>query len=39
MEEQSIMGQVIPKLRILSYPITFQNNFSTQGQNMFHTQI
>jgi len=28
---------VTPKLRMLSYPITFRNNFCTQGQNTFHT--
>ena len=30
-------GQLTPKLRMLSYPITFRNNFCTQDQNTFHT--
>jgi len=30
-------GQLTPKLRMLIYPITFRNNFWTQGQNMSHT--
>jgi len=30
-------GQLTPKLKMLSYPITFRNNFCTQGQNTFHT--
>jgi len=29
-------GQLTPKLRMLSYPITFWN-ICTQGQNTFHT--
>jgi len=31
------MGQLTSKLKMLSYPITFRNNFCTQGQNTFHT--
>jgi len=30
-------GKLTPKLKMLSYPITFRNNFCTQGQNTFHT--
>jgi len=29
-------SQMTSKLRMLSYPITFRNNFCTQGQNTFH---
>jgi len=30
-------GQLTPKLRMLSYPITFQRIICTQGQNTSHT--
>jgi len=32
-------GQLTRKLRMLSYPITFRNNFCTHGQHTLHTHF